>query len=201
MPYCLQIRVPEGDPSKVSSMGEDADSVSISQQLAKGKVIKVCIIGFNMGVRYWQVVNESYKLVMGVKKLTAECLLGYPYRMDVTAPPKNVSGNTLVWSNWKQNQDNPINSASLDHVFEHIKPNRTHLWPVAASASPRPMMLTWELRLSNASGIWLNHGKTNARQRLLNRKLRMGSLWRVRWSRVWWQPLQKMNVLHLWVSN
>ena len=43
--------VPEGDVSKVSSVGEDADSVSISQELAKGKVIKVCTIGFNMGAR------------------------------------------------------------------------------------------------------------------------------------------------------
>jgi hypothetical protein len=43
--------VPEGDTSKVSSVGEDADSVSISQELAKGKVIKVRTIGFNMGAR------------------------------------------------------------------------------------------------------------------------------------------------------
>ena len=43
--------VPEGDTSKVSSVGEDVDSVSISQELAKGKVIKVLTIGFNMGAR------------------------------------------------------------------------------------------------------------------------------------------------------
>jgi hypothetical protein len=42
------------------------------------------------------VVNESYKLVMGMKKLTAECLSGYPYGMDVTALPKNASSNKLV---------------------------------------------------------------------------------------------------------
>jgi hypothetical protein len=45
--------IPEGDASKVSgSVGEDTDSVSVSQELAKGKVIKVPTIGLNMGVRY-----------------------------------------------------------------------------------------------------------------------------------------------------
>jgi hypothetical protein len=68
---------------------------------------------------------------MGVKKLNAECLPGYPYGMDL---PKNASGNTLVRFDWKQNQDNAINSASLDRVFEHVKINGPHLWPAAASA-------------------------------------------------------------------
>jgi len=44
--------VPEGDASKVSGVGEDADGVSVSQELAKGKVIKVRTVGFNMGARY-----------------------------------------------------------------------------------------------------------------------------------------------------
>jgi len=43
----------EGNASKVSgSVGEDTDSVSVSQELAKGKVIKVPTIGLNMGIRY-----------------------------------------------------------------------------------------------------------------------------------------------------
>jgi len=71
---------------------------------------------------------------MGVKRLTAECLPGYPYGMDVTALPKNASGNTLVQFDWKQNQDNSINSALLDCIFEHVKVNGPHLWPAAASA-------------------------------------------------------------------
>ena len=42
----------EGDASKVSgSIGEDTDGVSVSQELAKGKVIKVHTTGFNMGTR------------------------------------------------------------------------------------------------------------------------------------------------------
>jgi len=68
---------------------------------------------------------------MGVKKLTAECLPAYPYVMDL---PMNVSSNTLVRFDWKQNQDSMINSASLDRIFEHVKVNRPRLWPVAASA-------------------------------------------------------------------
>ena len=45
--------IPEGDASKVSSsVKEDTDGVSVSQELAKGKVIKVHTIDFNMGVRY-----------------------------------------------------------------------------------------------------------------------------------------------------
>jgi hypothetical protein len=45
--------IPEGDASKVSgSVEEDTDGISVSQELAKGKVIKVPTIGFNMGVRY-----------------------------------------------------------------------------------------------------------------------------------------------------
>lgn len=43
----------EGDTSKVSgNVGENTDGISVSWEFAKGKVIKVCTIGFNMDMKY-----------------------------------------------------------------------------------------------------------------------------------------------------